>query len=114
MSKIDKYDKGISSKLQGIGPGSMVLKLGCIAVLNRTQEEIDQNISFDEMRRREQEFFRTNQAFESIPERYLGSSQLIKRLASIQQERIRSTLPSIIEDLKKQIKIKKSRTKKYA
>ncbi|CAF4172614.1 unnamed protein product, partial [Rotaria magnacalcarata] len=35
-SKIDKYDKGIGDKLQGIGPGSMALKLGCVAVLNRT------------------------------------------------------------------------------
>ncbi|CAF3948694.1 unnamed protein product, partial [Rotaria sp. Silwood1] len=49
VSKIDKFDKGIGEKLQGIGPGSMELKLGCVAVLNRTQEEIDQNISFDEM-----------------------------------------------------------------
>jgi len=107
VSKIDKFDQGIGHKIQGVGPGSMVLKLGCIAVLNRTQEEIDQNISFDEMRHREQQFFRSNKAFENVPERYLGSGQLIKRLASIQQERIRSTLPSIIDELKKQIKAKK-------
>ncbi|CAF4059349.1 unnamed protein product [Rotaria sordida] len=60
VSKIDKYDKGIRDKFQGIGPGSMALKLGCIAMLNRTQEEIEQNISFDEIQRHEQEFFRTN------------------------------------------------------
>ncbi|CAF2064318.1 unnamed protein product [Rotaria magnacalcarata] len=61
-SKIDKYDKGIGDKLQGIGPGSMALKLGCVAVLNRTQEEIDQNISFQHMRRREQDFFTSSKA----------------------------------------------------
>ncbi|CAF2432382.1 unnamed protein product [Rotaria sp. Silwood2] len=61
VSKIDKYDKGI-------GPGSMVLKLGCVAVLNHTQEEIEQNISFDKIRRHEQEFFHTNKAFEDVPE----------------------------------------------
>ncbi|CAF2909604.1 unnamed protein product [Rotaria sp. Silwood2] len=93
VSKIDKFDKGIGEKLQGIGPGPMVLKLGCVAVLNRTQEEIDQNIPFDEMRRREQH------------------GQLVKRLALIQQERIRSTLPSIIDELKKEIKSKKSELK---
>ncbi|CAF4417085.1 unnamed protein product [Rotaria sp. Silwood2] len=111
VSKIDKFDKDIGEKLQGIGPGSMVLKLGCVAVLNRTQEEIDQNIPFDEMRRREQQFFRSKKAFENIPERYLGSGQLVKRLALIQQERIRSTLPSIIDELKKEIKSKKSELK---
>ncbi|CAF3971216.1 unnamed protein product [Rotaria sp. Silwood1] len=111
VSKIDKFDKGIGEKLQGIGPGSMTLKLGCVAVLNRTQEEIDQNIPFDEMRRREEKFFRSNKAFEDVPERYLGSGQLVKRLALIQQERIRSTLPSIIDKLKQEIKSKKSELK---
>ncbi|CAF0734630.1 unnamed protein product [Rotaria sordida] len=111
VSKIDKFDKGIGEKLQGIGPGSMALKLGCVAVLNRTEEEIDQNIPFDEMRRREQQFFRSHKAFEDVPERYLGSGQLVKRLALIQQERIRSTLPSIIDELKKEIKSKKSEMK---
>ncbi len=111
VSKIDKFDKGIGDKLQGLGPGSMVLKLGCVAVLNRDQQEIDDNISFEEMRRREEDFFRSNNAFQDVPERYLGCGQLVKRLASIQQERIRSTLPSIIDDLKKQIKTKKSELK---
>ena len=106
VSKIDKFDKGIAEKLRGIGPGSMELELGCIAVLNRTQEEIEQNISFDMMRRREQEFFR-KQAFKDVPAEYLGCTQLIKHLAYIQQDRIRSTLPQIIEELKKQIKTKK-------
>ncbi len=111
VSKIDKFDKGIGDKLQGLGPGSMVLKLSCIAVLNRNQQEIDDNIPFEEMRRREEEFFQSNNAFENVPERYLGCGQLVKRLASIQQERIRSTLPSIIDDLKNQIKKKKSELK---
>jgi hypothetical protein len=111
VSKIDKYDKGIGDKLQGFGPGSMVLRLGCVAVLNRNQEEIDENISFEEMRRREKEFFQTNSGFADVPERYLGCGQLVKRLASIQQERIRSTLPSIIDELKKQIKAKKTELK---
>ncbi|UJR20928.1 hypothetical protein I4U23_024037 [Adineta vaga] len=85
----------------------MALKLGCVAVLNRTQEEIDQNISFSEMRCREKQFFRTQKAFENVPERYLGSDQLVRQLAHIQQDRIRSTLPAIMDELKKQIKTKK-------
>ena len=107
VSKIDKHDQGIGNKLCGIGPGSMVLDLGCVAVLNRKQEEIDENVPFDEMRRREEEFFRSNPAFDNVPERYLGSPQLIKRLAAIQQGRIRSTLPSIIDELTKRVKSKK-------
>ncbi|CAF5096170.1 unnamed protein product, partial [Rotaria magnacalcarata] len=110
-SKIDKYDKGIGDKLQGIGPGSMALKLGCVAVLNRTQEEIDQNISFQHMRRREQDFFTSSKAFENVPPQYLGCEQLVKRFASIQQTRIRSTLPGILQELTDQIKQKKQELK---
>lgn len=112
MSKIDKFDKGIAEKLRGVGPGSMILKLGCVAVLNRNQDEIDRNISFEQMRCKEEEFFRSNTAFAGVAERYLGSEQLVKRLALIQQERIRSTLPVILDELKAQIKDKKATLKR--
>ncbi|CAM4811195.1 unnamed protein product [Rotaria magnacalcarata] len=89
-SKIDKYDKGIGDKLQ---------------------EEIDQNISFQHMRRREQDFFTSSKAFENVPPQYLGCEQLVKRFASIQQTRIRSTLPGILQELTDQIKQKKQELK---
>ena len=107
-SKIDKYDKGIAEKLLGRGPGAMQLKLGCVAVLNRNQDEIDQNISFEEMKQREAQFFiRHHEAFQHVPNELKGIDQLVKRLAIIQQERIRSTLPQVIDKLRKQIREKK-------
>ncbi|CAF4741646.1 unnamed protein product, partial [Rotaria sp. Silwood2] len=84
VSKIDKYDKGIGDKLQGIGSGSMALKLGCVAVLNRTPEQIEQDVPFYKMRQLEQQFFQSNKAFQHVPVEYLGCEQLIKRLVSIQ------------------------------
>ncbi|CAF1179772.1 unnamed protein product [Rotaria sordida] len=71
VSKIDKHDKGIAEKLQGIGSGSLSLPLGCVAVLNRKQEEIDAKVPFEEMRRREEEFFQANPAFADVPKEYL-------------------------------------------
>ncbi|CAF5145356.1 unnamed protein product, partial [Rotaria sp. Silwood1] len=111
VSKIDKYDKGIGDKLQGIGPGSMALKLGCVAVLNRTPEQIEADVPFYEMRQLEKQFFQSNKAFQHVPVDYLGCEQLIKRLVSIQQARIRSTLPGILHELQNQIKQKKSELK---
>ncbi|CAF1528922.1 unnamed protein product, partial [Didymodactylos carnosus] len=70
VSKIDKFDKGIKDKLRGLGPGSMSLRLGCVAVLNRSQDEIDQKISFDEMKKRERDFFKCHKAFEHVPDTY--------------------------------------------
>ncbi|CAF1504917.1 unnamed protein product, partial [Adineta ricciae] len=102
-SKIDKHDQGIGEKLQGIGAGSIYLSLGCVAVLNRKQEEIDGKVSFAEMRRREENFFRTNPAFLNVPKEYLGSRELVKKLVSIQQDRIRSILPTIIDEVKQKL-----------
>ncbi|CAF1057239.1 unnamed protein product [Rotaria sordida] len=108
VSKIDKYDKGIAQKLLGEGLGSMKLQLGCIAVLNRNQDEIDSNISFEEMKEREKQFFiKHNEAFQNLPDEYKGIDQLIKKLAIIQHSRIRSTFPETIEQLRKQIRSKK-------
>ncbi|CAF2595192.1 unnamed protein product [Rotaria sp. Silwood2] len=107
-SKIDKYDKGIAEKLLGKGSGAMQLKLGCVAVLNRNQDEIDQDISFEEMKKREAKFFiKHHEAFQHLPDEFKGTDQLIKKLAIIQQDRIRSTLPQVIEQLRKQIREKK-------
>jgi hypothetical protein len=112
VSKIDKYDKNITEKLLGRGPGAMQLKLGCVAVLNRNQDEIDLNLSFEKMREREAEFFtKHHEAFQNLPDENKGVDQLVKKLAIIQRDRIRSTLPQIIEELRKQIREKKLQLK---
>ncbi|CAF0950644.1 unnamed protein product [Didymodactylos carnosus] len=108
VSKIDKFDKGIGEKLQGKGPGSMKLEFGCVAVLNRSPEEIEEEISFEEMKQREKAFFKKNHhAFHQVPEELLGSDQLVKKLADIQQDIIRSTFPKIIEEIKQKLREKK-------
>lgn len=86
-----------------MGTGSISLALGCVAVLNRKQEEIDAKVSFAEMRQREDEFFRSNPAFATVPPEYLGSQELVRKLVAIQQRRIRSSLPLVIEQVKQRI-----------
>ena len=78
-----------------------------MAVLNRKQEEIDAQVSFEEMRRREEQFFQTNTAFVGVPEEHLGSRQLVKKLVAIQQERIRVTLPLVIEGVRERIRMRR-------
>ena len=111
VSKIDKHDQGIAEKLQGMGSGSLTLSLGCVAVLNRKQEEIDAKVPFAEMRRREENFFKDNSAFTDVPKEHLGSRELIKKLVSIQQDRIRFTMPLVIEGVREKIKAKREELK---
>lgn len=85
----------------------MKLQLGCVAVLNRNQDEIDNNISFEEMKKREKQFFvKHSAAFDLLPETYKGVDQLVKKLAIIQNDRIRSTFPETIHKLREQLRLK--------
>jgi hypothetical protein len=64
------------------------------------------------MKQREAQFFiKNSEAFQHLPNEYKGIDQLVKRLAIIQQDRIRSTLPQVIEELRKQIREKKVQLK---
>lgn len=42
---IVRCEKGIRAKIEGTGHGNVLLKLGYVAVRNRTQEEVDNNVS---------------------------------------------------------------------
>ncbi|CAF1651681.1 unnamed protein product, partial [Didymodactylos carnosus] len=107
-SKINKYDTGISDKLQFKGSATNIkIRYGCAAVLNRKPEEIAANLSFYAMRKLEQKFFKDNKEFDTVPNDMKGSDQLVKKLAKIQQERIRLEFPKIIEELKQKLQQEK-------
>jgi hypothetical protein len=111
-SKIDKYNKGIAEKLQGFGAGRIQLRLGFVAVRNRTPEELQENISFEEMKQCETAFFASHhREFGQLSDEFKGCEQLVKRLAHIQQERIQSTFPRLLEQLKEQIRLKRNELK---
>ncbi|CAF3793107.1 unnamed protein product [Rotaria magnacalcarata] len=82
--KIDK-DDNIAEKLLDRGPGAMELKLYCIAVVNRNQDEINENITLKEMKKCETDFFLKHpEAFQYLPDEFKGIDQLVKKLAIIQ------------------------------
>ncbi|CAF1533449.1 unnamed protein product, partial [Rotaria sordida] len=111
-SKIDKFDKGIAEKLLGHGVGGLSVRLGCVAVRNRTPEELEKNISSEEMKQIEANFFNKHpEEFDRVPDEYKGTEQLVKRLVHIQQERIQSTFPELLEQLKKQIRLDRAELK---
>ncbi|CAF1555613.1 unnamed protein product, partial [Didymodactylos carnosus] len=96
-SKIDKFDKGISDKLQGTGPDSMELALGCVAVLNRSQDEIDQRISFDEMKCREKQFFINHpEAFQNLPPDIIDG---LKQRIRLKKHELKQLPPSVTSEL---------------
>lgn len=111
VTKVDLGEKGIRRKLEN-GADQLNLHLGLVAVRNRNQDEIDRNISFEVSRQMEQQFFLSHPELAPLAgdyaERkrlsetdgvngglYLGTTNLAQLLTVIQEQRIRSTLPSI-------------------
>ena len=72
-------------------------------MLNRKQEEIDEHVSFEEMSKREEAFFRNTPAFRDVPKDYLGRRALVKKLVSIQQELIKTMMPEIIVQIQRKL-----------
>ena len=88
-----------------------------MAVRNRTQDEIDSGLSFDEARVREEEYFSSHSELADLPSHYKGTKQvalqrifyvlnfsylmlqLAMKLTEIQIERIRSILPKVRETI---------------
>lgn len=122
VTKLDLAEKGIARKLL-TGTEQLNLKLGVVAVRNRTQEEIERGISFEVAREMERQYFANhvelseyNQPFDgnrnTMEEKmslgvngglYLGTANLAAVLTVIQEQRIRSTLPRIRQRVREQL-----------
>jgi len=114
VTKLDLAEKGIRRKLER-GVEQLDLRLGVVAVRNRTQEENERGISFELARQMEATFFSKHSELSSLAvdfaERqaahhaehgesgrgglFLGTSNLAQLLTIIQEQRIRTTLPGI-------------------
>lgn len=77
VTKIDRAEKGFVNELDSLRGG-----LGVVCVRNRTQEEVDKKVSFEEVREREMMCF-MEAGLNEIPEESRGTSQLISYLVKL-------------------------------
>ena len=76
-----------------------------LQVRNRTQEELDQGVTAEEVLQKEQDFFdgtdlteqqlRVSQELRSLSPDKKGTVQLIRKLVRIQQEQVRKRMPGL-------------------
>ncbi|CAF3313365.1 unnamed protein product [Rotaria socialis] len=85
------------------------LKLGFIAVRNRSTEE---NISLEDARKREKEFFSQHPA-SSIAGHCLGIHSLINRLADLYSDRVKETFPKMRAEVQKKLKDVREQLSKF-
>lgn len=80
VTKIDRVEQGtdIISKLKGEGKGHIKLKLGFVAVRNRTPQEVRDEMELSDARQMEKEFFEADGRF--VPGTF-GIPELITRVS---------------------------------
>ncbi|TKY88025.1 hypothetical protein EX895_003121 [Sporisorium graminicola] len=93
LTKLDLMDQGTHA-LDILTGRVYPLKLGFIGVVNRSQQDINGNVSMLAARRAEEEFFRSHAAYKNIAHR-CGTKFLAKSLNQVLMSHIRDKLPDM-------------------
>ena len=103
LTKLDIMDKGTDAKKVLLNQ-EIPLKLGYIAVKNRSKQDLIDKISMEEMQRREREFFKNHPIYKHLPPSCFGNDVLIQKLTKILFRIIRENLPGIIKSINESIR----------
>ena len=96
ITKVDRAEAGIRSKLLAEDESDLKLSLGFIAVRNRTQDEVAAREPLSRVRAKESAFFASHSELSSlVGTDVLGMTCLERRLVSIQADAIKAALPRI-------------------
>ena len=104
VTKIDLAEKGVRRKLEK-GVDELGLQMGVVAVRCRSQEENDRGVSWEVSREMERQFFRQHPELSALADDSHGSLQLgvpalAALLTSIQEQKIRQSLPGIRSNIR--------------
>ncbi|KAJ8538780.1 hypothetical protein K7X08_030076 [Anisodus acutangulus] len=97
ITKLDIMDKGTDARNFLLGK-VIPLRLGYIGVVNRSQEDINNNRPIREALAYEEQFFRDYHVYRGLSDR-CGILQLAKKLNQILEQHIRNVLPTLKTDL---------------
>lgn len=93
LTKLDLMDQGTHA-LEILSGRMYPLRLGFIGVVNRSQQDINNNVPMADARRAEEEFFRTHLAYRNIAHK-CGTKYLAKTLNQVLMAHIRDRLPDM-------------------
>ena len=98
LTKLDIMDKGTDAKKVLLNQ-EIPLKLGYIAVKNRSKQDLIDKISMEETQKKERDFFKNHPIYKHLPQSCFGNDVLIKKLTKILFRIIRENLPGIIKSI---------------
>jgi dynamin 1-like protein len=103
ITKIDIMDRGTNAKRM-IMNQEIALRLGFVGVKNRSQEDIQTQISVKAAMEKEMAFFSSHPVYSTMPPGYLGCEVLTTKLTRILFTHIRHSLPEIINEIREKLK----------
>eukprot|EP00914_Ancora_sagittata_P008403 GHVO01016390.1.p1 GENE.GHVO01016390.1~~GHVO01016390.1.p1 ORF type:complete len:563 (+),score=104.90 GHVO01016390.1:64-1689(+) len=85
------------------------LRLGYVAVKNRSQLQVDSHVTMDEARWDETRYFNEHPKYGALPPALLGTKSLIDRLTKVLYTHLRSYLPDIKKEISDKIALSQTR-----
>lgn len=103
LTKVDIMDQGTNARATLLGQ-EVPLKMGYVALKNRSQQDILNKMKVAEALKKEREFFDTHQVYKTMPPGYCGTDNLVEKLTVIFFNKIKEHLPDIVKTIKLKIK----------
>ena len=93
--KTDRIETGagFAAKMRAEGNGHIKLKLGYIAVKNRSQKQVEDGIGMEEARLHERQFFESNALVAGLDSSLWGMDTVIERIVDIQSQKVSEFIP---------------------
>ncbi|KQK11242.1 dynamin-related protein 3B [Brachypodium distachyon] len=101
ITKLDIMDRGTDARNFLLG-NVIPLRLGYVGVVNRSQQDINSDLSIRDALGREEKFFRSQPAYNGLAQ-YCGIPQLAKKLNQILVQHIRTILPGLKSRISSQL-----------
>ncbi|WWD16678.1 hypothetical protein CI109_101108 [Kwoniella shandongensis] len=93
LSKLDLMDAGTNA-LDILTGRTYPLKLGFVGVVNRSQQDINEDVPMEDARQKEEDFFKQHPVYRNIAHR-CGTKYLAKTLNAVLMNHIREKLPDM-------------------
>ena len=103
LTKLDIMDAGTDAR-KTLMNEEIPLRLGYVAVKNRSKQDLINKISMAETSRKEREFFKSHPVYKNLPPGHFGTDVLINKLTKIYFRVIRENLPRIIKAINERVK----------
>jgi hypothetical protein len=103
ITKIDIMDIGTNAK-KILLCEEVKLKLGFIAMKNRSQKDINEHVSVEDALKREKEFFSNHSVYRTMDKSYFGTDNLVERMKSVFMNHLKKFLPQVYATVKEKLK----------